>query len=165
MRSRWLPLIDRNALVNRGGARQQSRNSRRIIFDSGIDTEAFVPHISTDNYHAGEIAAQRMGEILGGKGKVAMVAVQAGAASTMAREQGFEDYVAKNLPGIQIVDKRYGDAEVAKSPAGRREHADGAPGDRCSVRFKRIEHHRSGAGVERPLQQGPTGGLRRWTDA
>jgi ribose transport system substrate-binding protein len=33
----------------------------------------------------------------------------------MAREQGFEDAIRKNHPGIQIVDKRYGDAEVAKS--------------------------------------------------
>jgi ribose transport system substrate-binding protein len=106
--------IDRNALVN-VVERASKAGIPVIIFDSGIDTEAFVSQISTDNYHAGEIAAQRMGEILGGKGKVAMVAVQAGAASTMAREQGFEEYVAKHLPGIQIVDKRYGDAEVAKS--------------------------------------------------
>ncbi len=40
-----------------------------------------------------------------------------GAASTMAREQGFEDAVKKNLPGIQIVDKRYGWADRAKSLA------------------------------------------------
>src|SRR5437763_1024145 len=44
-----------------------------------------------------------------------IVAVQAGAASTMAREQGFEDAIHKDFPGIEIVDKRYGEADFAKS--------------------------------------------------
>jgi ribose transport system substrate-binding protein len=86
-----------------------------IIFDSGIDTDAFVARIATDNYKGGELGAARVGEILNGKGKVAIVAVQPGAASSTAREQGFEDAIKKNFPGISIIDKRYGDAEVAKS--------------------------------------------------
>lgn len=88
-----------------------------VIFDSGIDTQNFVSQVATDNYRAGEMGAERLGKILDGKGKVAMVAVQPGAASTMLREQGFEDYVQKNLPGIQIVDKRFGMADFAKSLA------------------------------------------------
>ncbi len=106
--------IDRKAMVN-----VVERASRAgipvIIFDSGIETDLFLSQIATDNYHAGELAGQRLGEIMGGKAKCVIVATQAGAASTMAREQGFEDYVKKNLPGIEILDKRYGDAEVAKS--------------------------------------------------
>jgi ribose transport system substrate-binding protein len=86
-----------------------------IIFDSPVDTQKFVSQVATDNYSGGEIAAKRMGEILNGKGKVAILAVQVGAASTMAREKGFEDYVQKNLPGIQILDKRYGEADFAIS--------------------------------------------------
>jgi len=56
-----------------------------------------------------------MGEILKGKGKIVEVACQPGSASTMAREQGFEDKIKQAYPGIQIVDKRYGMADVAKS--------------------------------------------------
>ena len=59
-----------------------------------MDTDKFVSQIATDNYAAGAIAAERMGEILGGKGVVLMVAVQPGAASTMARESGFEETIA-----------------------------------------------------------------------
>jgi ribose transport system substrate-binding protein len=88
-----------------------------IIFDSGIDTENFVSQVATDNYQAGQMAADRMAEILGGKGKVVMVAVQPGAASTMAREQGFEERLAQRYPGIVIADKRYGMADFAKSRA------------------------------------------------
>jgi len=88
-----------------------------VIFDSAVDTPNFVAQVATDNYHAGEMAAERMGKILNGKGKVAEVAVEPGSASTMAREQGFEDGITKNFPGIQKVDKRYGWADRAKSLA------------------------------------------------
>ncbi|MEJ7604953.1 MAG: substrate-binding domain-containing protein [Bryobacteraceae bacterium] len=106
--------IDKKAMVN-VVERAVKQGIPVIIFDSGIDTEVFVAQVATDNYKAGQVAAQRMGEILSGRGKVAIVAVQSGAASTMAREQGFEDAIRKNFPGIEVVDKRYGDAEVAKS--------------------------------------------------
>ena len=86
-----------------------------VIFDSGIDTDQFVSQVATDNYAAGCVAADRMAEILGGKGRVVMVAVQPGAASTMAREQGFEDTVKKKYSQIEIADKRYGMADFAKS--------------------------------------------------
>ena len=86
-----------------------------VIFDSPVDSQAFVAQVATDNYQAGALAAQRMGQVLGGKGDIAIVAVQAGAASTMAREQGFEDAIKKNFPGIKILDKRYGESVVATS--------------------------------------------------
>jgi ribose transport system substrate-binding protein len=88
-----------------------------IIFDSGVDTENFAAQVSTDNYRGGQTAAERIGKILNGKGKVAVVAVMPGAASTMLREQGFDDTIHKSFPGIEIVDKRYGMADFAKSLA------------------------------------------------
>lgn len=88
-----------------------------VIFDSGIDTDKFVSQVATDNYHAGEMGADRVAKLLDGAGKVAMVMVQPGAASTMAREQGFKDRIEKVYPHIQIVDERYGWADFAKSLA------------------------------------------------
>ena len=86
-----------------------------IIFDSPVDTQRFVSQIATDNYKAGQIAGERMGKILDGKGKVVILAVKPGAASTEAREKGFEDIVHQKFPGIQILDKRFGMATVAQS--------------------------------------------------
>ena len=86
-----------------------------IIFDTGVNTDVFTARVATDNYGGGQIAARRIGQILGGKGKIAIVAVAPGIASTMAREKGFEDVVKKEFPGIQILDKRYGQADFAKS--------------------------------------------------
>lgn len=97
--------------------RAASQNIPVIIFDSPVDTDKFLSQVATDNYQAGQMAADRMGKILDGKGKVIIVAVQPGAASTMAREQGFEDKIKQAFPGIEIVDKRYGMADFAKSLA------------------------------------------------
>jgi ribose transport system substrate-binding protein len=94
--------------------RAAKENIPVVIFDSGIDTEKFLSQVMTDNKEAGRVAARRMDDILGGKGKVIMVAVQPGGASTMLREEGFEEEL-KKFPGIQIVDKRYGYSDYAKS--------------------------------------------------
>ncbi len=44
-----------------------------------------------------------------------IVAVKPGAASTEAREKGFEDTIHQKFSGIQILDKRYGMAMVAQA--------------------------------------------------
>ena len=106
--------IDRVALVTVVD-RAARESVPMIIFDSGVDTGTYVSKIATDNYRAGQIAAERMGKILGGKGRVFIVAVQPGAASTEAREKGFEDSIKKTFPGIEIVDKRFGMAQIAQS--------------------------------------------------
>jgi ribose transport system substrate-binding protein len=86
-----------------------------VIFDSPVDSDKFTSQVATDNYAGGALGAARIGQILGGKGKIAEVAVQPGSASTMAREQGFEEALAKSFPGIKIVDKQYGMADFGQS--------------------------------------------------
>jgi ribose transport system substrate-binding protein len=105
---------DRQALVS-VVERAAARNVPVVIFDSGIDTQRFVSQVATDNYKAGQMAGERIGKILDGKGKVVIVAVKPGAASTEAREKGFEDTIHQKFPGIQILDKRFGMAVVATS--------------------------------------------------
>jgi len=108
--------IDKNAMV--GVVERAAREKIPVvIFDSAVDTDQFVSQVATDNYAAGRMAADRMGEVLHGNGRVVIVAVQPGAASTMAREQGFEDALKEKFPGITILDKRYGMADFAKSLA------------------------------------------------
>jgi ribose transport system substrate-binding protein len=73
-----------------------------LIIDSdlkGVDTVSFV---ATDNYKGGEMAAAKMIELLGGKGKIVVLRYNVGSASTTNREQGFLDAIAK-APGIEVV--------------------------------------------------------------
>ncbi len=106
--------IDRTAMA--GAVERAGRqNIPVVIFDSPVDTQNFVAQVATDNYAAGVMGAERMGKILNGKGRIGELAVEPGSASTMFREQGFEDTIKKDFPGIQILDKRYGWSDRAKS--------------------------------------------------
>jgi ribose transport system substrate-binding protein len=88
-----------------------------VIFDSGADTENYLSFVATDNYAGGTLAARRMGEILGGKGKVAVIATIPGGSATLAREAGFEETLEKEFPDIKVVAKQFGMADYARSLA------------------------------------------------
>lgn len=82
------------------------------IIDSGIDTDKILTFAATDNFQGGVLAAKRMGEILGGRGKVVVVKYVPGSGSTTERENGFIETIQKEFPGIQIVDAKYGQDTV-----------------------------------------------------
>jgi len=82
-----------------------------VIIDSDIKWDGRVSFVATDNYRGGELAAKRLGDLLGGKGKVIVLRYQEGSASTAQREAGFIDTVRNALPGIELVStNQYGGA-------------------------------------------------------
>lgn len=91
-----------------------------VIIDSGLETDAIVSYVATDNTKGGELAADRLGELLGGKGKVLVLRLQEGSASTTAREDGFLARLAAKYPGVTVVSSnQYAGAtrETAKQAA------------------------------------------------
>ena len=74
-----------------------------VIIDSGLKYDQVTSFIATDNYAGGAKAAERMGEVLGGKGRVLVLRYMVGSASTELREAGFLDTIAKKFPDIKIV--------------------------------------------------------------
>ena len=87
------------------------------IFDSAADVKEddYVSFVATDNKQGGVLAAERMGAITGGKGKVILVPNQANSASTMDRESGFEETIKTKFPGITVVRATYGDSDRSKA--------------------------------------------------
>jgi ribose transport system substrate-binding protein len=78
-----------------------------VIVDSGVETDKYLSYMATDNFKGGVLAARRIGEILAGKGKILVVAWTPNSASTDARLQGFRETLAKEFPGIEIVDSQF----------------------------------------------------------
>ncbi|HUE83169.1 MAG TPA: substrate-binding domain-containing protein [Pyrinomonadaceae bacterium] len=95
--------------------RAQNNGIPVTIFDSGIGTERYVSYVATDNLQGGSIAAERLAEKLGGKGRIAILGVKAGSVSTDEREEGFQETIKSKYPDIQIVAFQYGDADRSKS--------------------------------------------------
>jgi ribose transport system substrate-binding protein len=86
-----------------------------IIIDSGVSTQNFDAFFSTDNGAAARLAADEMAKAIGGKGKVAIVNAQAGAGTTMTRENEFKAQMAAKYPGITIVGTQYSDGDKTKA--------------------------------------------------
>jgi len=74
-----------------------------VIIDSGLQSDQIVSFVATDNYKGGELCAERLGTLLGGKGKVLVLRYQEGSASTTEREKGFIDKMKSAYPGITLV--------------------------------------------------------------
>jgi len=87
------------------------------VFDSGVDSTNYMTFVATNNYEAGQMAARKLAELLHGKGSIAMVLHVPGSNSTMDRERGFEETIAKEFPRIQIVQKLYGMSDRSKAMA------------------------------------------------
>jgi len=102
--------LDDSALVP--AATEASREGIPIvIIDSDIKWPARASFVATDNFHGGAVAAKRMGELLGGKGKLIVLRYQEGSASTAERERGFLDTLQAEFPGIELVStNQYGGA-------------------------------------------------------
>src|SRR6185503_1595274 len=74
-----------------------------VIIDSGLQSEEFVSFVATDNRKGGSLAADRMGQLLGGKGKVLVLRYAEGSASTSEREAGFLDQIKAKFPEIELI--------------------------------------------------------------
>jgi ribose transport system substrate-binding protein len=94
--------LDANALVR---PVEEARRLKipTVIFDSGLASEEIVSYVATDNFKGGELAAERLGSLLGGKGKALLLRYQEGSASTEEREKGFETKLKSAYPGVQLV--------------------------------------------------------------
>ena len=76
-----------------------------LIIDSGLEGGGFLSFVATDNYQGGVMAARRLGELLGGRGRIFLIRYQEGSASTMARELGFLETVGSEFPGLVLLSK------------------------------------------------------------
>ena len=93
--------LDNRALV-RPVADAERAGVPTVIIDSGLESEDFVSFVATDNRKGGTLAADRMGQLLNGKGKVLVLRYAEGSASTTEREEGFLEQI-KKFPDIELV--------------------------------------------------------------
>ena len=81
--------------------------------DSGIEGDAPVASIITDQYKGGFMAGEEMARLLDKKGLVANLGIQAGSVSA-GRSKGFAEAIAQ-YPDMQVLETQWTDADAAKS--------------------------------------------------
>lgn len=73
-----------------------------VVVDSALDSQKIVSFVASDNFQGGVLAADEIGRLLNGKGKVALLRYVEGVASTHDREEGFLQKI-KSYPGVDVV--------------------------------------------------------------
>src|SRR2546425_26699 len=74
-----------------------------VIIDSALESDQITSFVATDNRKGGMLAAERLGGLLGGKGKVLLLRYQEGSASTEDREAGFVQELKEKYPAIELI--------------------------------------------------------------
>ncbi|KZK84130.1 D-allose-binding periplasmic protein precursor [Pseudovibrio sp. Ad13] len=92
----------------------QSAGIPIIAFDSGVESEIPVALAATDNVAAASLAADKMAELIGKSGKVAVVAHDQTSRTGIDRRDGFLNQM-KNYPEIEVVTVQYGGGDQLKS--------------------------------------------------
>jgi ribose transport system substrate-binding protein len=85
-----------------------------VAFDSGVDSDIPVTTATTDNKAAAALAADKMAELIGKEGDVAVVVHDQTSRTGVDRRDGFVERM-KNYPKIKIVSVQYGGGDHLKS--------------------------------------------------
>ncbi len=118
--------------VKKGAEQEAAKEGARITFEGPAteqDIEAQVTMLTNaiaknpkaigfaalDSKAAAPEAAKHLSELLGGKGKVAMVVHDQTSKTGQDRRDGFIDWMKANAPGITLLPVQYGGGDQAKS--------------------------------------------------
>jgi ribose transport system substrate-binding protein len=86
-----------------------------VGFDSGVESDIPVTTAATDNIAAAGAAADKMAELIGNEGEVAVVVHDQTSRTGIDRRDGFVNRIKEKYPNITIVDVQYGGGDHLKS--------------------------------------------------
>jgi ribose transport system substrate-binding protein len=86
-----------------------------IGFDSGVDSDIPVTTAATDNIAAAAYAADKMAELIGGEGEVAVIVHDQTSRTGIDRRDGFLNRMTEQYPDITVVDVQCGGGDHLRS--------------------------------------------------
>jgi ribose transport system substrate-binding protein len=100
------PLDDRALMAPVAEAR--ARGIPTVIFNTALKGDDFIAYVSTDNWKGGVLAAERIGALMQGRGKLILIRIIEGVEGNRQREEGFLETIRSRFPGIRILsDNQY----------------------------------------------------------
>ncbi len=100
--------IPTDATATSDAFQKAAKDGVKLVFMDNVPAgmtagEDYVSCVSADNYGNGCVAAELMGEALGGKGQIGMVYYDADFFVTNQRDEGFRKTMADKYPDVEIV--------------------------------------------------------------
>jgi len=86
-----------------------------IAFDSGVASDIPITSASTDNLASAALAADKLAELIGNAGKVAVVSFDQTSQTGIERRDGFVARIEESYPEIEIVAIEYGGGDHLRS--------------------------------------------------
>jgi len=86
-----------------------------IAFDSGVDSDIPLTTTTTDNVAAASLAADKLAELIGKSGEVALVVHDQTSRTGIDRRDGFLNRIKSAYPSIKVVSVQYGAGDQLKS--------------------------------------------------
>ena len=93
----------------------QAANIPVIAFDSGVDSDIPLSTCTTDNLAAASLAADKMAEMIGDSGEVAVIVHDQTSRTGIDRRDGFVNQMKAKHPNVKIVSVQYGAGDHLKS--------------------------------------------------
>jgi len=93
----------------------QKRKIPVIAFDSGVDSDIPITTVATDNLVAAAVAADKIAEAIGKKGKVAIIVHDQTSRTGIDRRDGFLKRMKEAYPDIKVLEPQYGGGDHLKS--------------------------------------------------
>ncbi len=82
-----------------------------------IDESVMETNIQSDNIRGGALAADRLGDVMGGEGSALMVDNNTGSLIGAARQKGFQDEMKAKFPKIKVLEPQYSTGAADKATA------------------------------------------------
>ncbi len=98
-----------------------------IGFDSGVDSDLITATAATDNYKAAAKAAEKMVELIGGKGEIGVIAHDQVSVTGIQRRDGFVKTIKEKYPDVKVVDVQYAEGDHLKSTEAAKAMIQGHP--------------------------------------
>ncbi|AEI44811.1 ABC transporter substrate-binding protein [Paenibacillus mucilaginosus] len=93
----------------------KAQNIPVVGFDSGVESDVPVTTAATDNKAAAALAADKMAELIGQEGEIALIVHDQTSRTGVDRRDGFVNRIKEKYPKIRIVDVQYGGGDHLKS--------------------------------------------------
>jgi len=104
---------DKKALVP-AAERARREGVPFITVDSGVDSDAPLSYIATDNVSASKVAAEALAKLMGNKGKALLMSFVAGSQTAAEREQGFKQGISQ-FRDVQLIGTQYSLADATRA--------------------------------------------------
>lgn len=86
-----------------------------ITFNSKLESDIPLTHVATDNWVAGEMAGQKLGELLGGQGKYAVIGAVESVKNNRDRSDGAVSYIEENYPDMELITIQYTEGDLNRA--------------------------------------------------